>query len=209
VAYKVVCISSQDGTGAEEAAHLVATALGFRLVDEAIVARAAVEAGVDEDLVANIERRRSLAARLVEGFDAGSMATGYIALQGEGYLPPGRSELMRFIQSVIEDTAVAGNVVIVAHAASLAIAARGDALRVLLTASEKTRQRRLAASLQIDEKAAARKVKRSDAGRADYLKRFYDIGAELPTHYDLVINTDRLGADDAARVIIGAVLRSA
>jgi cytidylate kinase len=76
---------------------------------------------------------------------------------------------------------------------------------VLVTASGPTRQRRLAASLRVDEKEAARVMKRSDAGRADYIKRFYGIGAEHPTHYDLVINTDKLTPDDAARVIVDVV----
>jgi cytidylate kinase len=209
VAYRIVCISSQDGAGAADTADLVATALGFRLVDEEIVARAAVEAGVDEDVVADAERRRSLVASVVDGLREGSLATGYVTLQGAGYLPPRRGELTQFIQSVIEDTADAGNVVIVAHAASLAIARRSDVLRVLLTASADTRQRRLADSLGVDDKEAARVIKRSDAGRADYIKRFYGVGAEQPTHYDVVINTDRLEAGDAARLIVDAATSSA
>ena len=47
-------------------------------------------------------------------------------------------------------------------------------------------------------------LKRSDAGRADYIKRFYSIAAELPTHYDLVINTDKLSPEQAARLIVEA-----
>lgn len=44
-----------------------------------------------------------------------------------------------------------------------------------------------------------------DAGRADYLKRFYGVGGELPTHYDLVLNTDRLDAETAAELVLLAV----
>ena len=80
----------------------------------------------------------------------------------------------------------------VAHAASFSLAKRDDVLRVLITASPETRQKRLASALGVDDKAAARAVKRSDAGRADYIKRFHNISAELPIHYDLVINTDKL-----------------
>jgi hypothetical protein len=47
-------------------------------------------------------------------------------------------------------------------------------------------------------------VKDSDAGRRDYLKRFYDVDEELPTHYDLVVNTDVLSAVSAARVVVQA-----
>jgi cytidylate kinase len=51
-------------------------------------------------------------------------------------------------------------------------------------------------------------MKRGDAGRADYIKRFYGIGTEQPTHYDVVINTDKLTPDDAARLIVDAVAGS-
>jgi cytidylate kinase len=47
----------------------------------------------------------------------------------------------------------------------------------------------------------------SDAGRADYFLRFYRIQRELPTHYDLVINTDLLKAEEASSIIIAAAQR--
>jgi cytidylate kinase len=51
---------------------------------------------------------------------------------------------------------------------------------------------------------AAKAVARGDAGHADYLKRFYDIDSELPTHYDIVIDTDRLDPEAAAELIVSA-----
>ena len=202
----MVCISSEDGAGAAESAALVASTLGFRLIDEDIVTRAAVEAGVDEEVVADVERRKSILLRLLEGLGPASMASGgVVAPEITDYGQPATNELRAVIKAVIEDTATDGNVVILSHAASLTLATRGDVLRVFITASEPTRRRRLAASLRVDEQEAARVIKRSDAGRADYIKRFYGIGAEQPTHYDLVINTDKLTPDDAARLIVDAV----
>jgi cytidylate kinase len=185
---------------------MVASSLGFRLIDEDIVTRAAVEAGVDKGVVADIERRKSALVRLVEGLGSAGSGAGYrhpgasVVVDAE----PPSDELRGMIRSAIEDTAATGSAVIVAHAASLALAEREDVLRVLLTAPPRTRERRLAASLGIDEKEAARTVKRSDAARGDYIKRFYGISAELPTHYDLVINTDKLAPEDAARLVVQA-----
>jgi cytidylate kinase len=39
---------------------------------------------------------------------------------------------------------------------------------------------------------------------AAYLKTFYDVEREVPTHYDLVVNTEVLDPDEAADVIAGA-----
>jgi cytidylate kinase len=47
-------------------------------------------------------------------------------------------------------------------------------------------------------------VKDADAARRDYLKRFYGVDEELPTHYDLVVNTDVLSVERAADLIAQA-----
>jgi cytidylate kinase len=195
----VVCISRQDGAATEEVARRVAEALSYRLIDEDIVARTAIEAGVDHEVVADVERRKSALVRLVESMGAAAAGPGYVALAPD---QPLSDDLRGLIRSVIEDIAAEGSAVIVAHAASLALAQRNDALRVLVTASPETRQERVASALGIGAGEAARECKRSDLARADYLKRFYDVGAELPTHYDIVINTDRIGPDEAAAVIV-------
>jgi cytidylate kinase len=54
----------------------------------------------------------------------------------------------------------------------------------------------------VDGREAERVLKDEDAGRAAYLKRFYGVDQELPTHFDLVVNTDVLTAADAANAII-------
>jgi cytidylate kinase len=203
VGHNVVCISRQDGARGHEVAVRVAESLGFRLIDEDIITQAAVEAGVDHEVVADVERRKSALVRLVEGLGSSGMGATYMAPPNiASQDQPASDELRGLIRSVIEETATKGSAVIVAHAASLALAQREDVLRVFVTASPPTRAERVASTLGVDEKQAGRAIKRSDAERADYIKRFYGVDAELPTHYDLVINTDRLAPDDAARLIV-------
>ena len=203
---KVVCISHATGAGGEEVGRLVAERLGFLYVDEEIVARAATKGSVDAADVANEERRKSLAARLLEAMAKGGGETwamgGAIPLHDGVELAS--DEIRALIRETIEQTAVRGNAVIVAHAASYAVGSGPSVLRVLVTASPTTRATRIAGTEESDEAQAARVVKDSDAGRADYLKRFYDIGQELPTHYDLVVNTDALSTEQAAELITQA-----
>ncbi len=205
----VVCISGADGAGAQEVARLVAERLGVPLIDEGIVERAASEAGVEPQAVADVEQRKSFLARILDDLhpDAAA-ATGYAFA---GFVPPtphephlGSDDLRALIRSAIEETAERGNVVIVAHAASHALAGHDEVLRVLVTASPETRGARVAQALELDAEAAAKRVKDGDAGRAQYLKRFYGVDAELPTHYDLVLNTDRLAPDEAAEAVVVA-----
>jgi cytidylate kinase len=207
VAYRVVAISPTDGSAGEQLGPIVARELGFQLVNEQIVAEAAREAGVTADAVADVERRKPVLARLLDGLaevgPAGAAGfTGFAAISEDP--GPTRDALRGLIRSVLWESAERGNAVIVAHAAALALATRTDVLRVLISASPETRAQRIAEAQSIGEAEAERLVARGDANRADYLKRFYGVSAELPMHYDIAINTDRVALEDAAALILSA-----
>ena len=205
MSFRVVCISAVDGARGEEVAPAVAQALGYRLVDEEIVRRAAHEADVDISQVAEVEKRRSMAVRLLDSLGSNtSLATFAMAGYVPGQEAPVESDLRGLIRTTIEELAERGDAVIVAHAASMALGDREDVLKVMLTASRAARQRTLAEQRDLDEKAAAKQVDKGDANRADYLKRFYGITHESPADYDLVLNTDRLGPDGAVRLVVQA-----
>jgi len=70
-----------------------------------------------------------------------------------------------------------------------------------VTASAETRARRLGAARGIAAEAATAAIAAADRNRRDYFRRFHDIAQELPTHYDLVVNTDVLTPEQAAEVI--------
>jgi cytidylate kinase len=165
---RVVCLSGPDGAQMREVARAVAESLGFSLVDESIIMRAAAEAGVEPAVVADVEKRRSFMDRALDAFASSADATSMMFSGGGGFLVPEGpvgDELRGLIQVAIEETAARGNAVIVAHAASHALASQPDVLRVLITASPATRCERIAAEQDLNEKDAARAVGESDAAR--------------------------------------------
>ena len=181
----------------------MAERLGYLYVDEEIIARAAAKGGIRPSEVADEERRRSLAARLLDAIAQGGGGAWTLG----GSPPPltgeelSSADVRALILETIEQTAARGNVVIVAHAASHAIRGGPEVLRVLVTASPATRVARVGDLQGLDQAGAARAVKESDAARGDYLKRFYDLTEELPTQYDIVVNTDVLSVERAAHLI--------
>ena len=145
-------------------------------------------------------------SRLLQEIGRGAATDSYglagpSALGAEGTTP---DAIRSLIQDAIEETAARGDVVIVSHAASHALSGREGVLRVLVTASPGTRARRLAESRGIGSKEAEKVVKDSDAARADYLRRFYGVSTEAPTHYDLLVNTDVLGIERASELVAAA-----
>ena len=184
----VICVSRALGAGGEEVGRLVAERLGFRRVDEEILAVAAEKEHLDPAELTQVEKRRSVLGRLLDDFvSGGTLADSMRAL----------------IRDAIEETAAEGKVVIVAHGASIALAGRPGLLRVLVTGSRAVREMRLAAEERSGEAHAAGAIEESDRNRADYLRSFYGV-EEHPTDYDLVLNTDRLSPATAAELVVEA-----
>jgi cytidylate kinase len=213
MATRVVTISHATGAVGESIGRSVAERLGFRYVDEEIIEIAAHKHGLDTGLVADAERRKNLFARLLDDLATAPMldpsgTAGF--LMDTTTAVPRREELRALIVEAIRETAQQGSVVIVSHAAGIPLAGRDDLLRVLVTASFDTRVERLAESQRSDDKAqAAKLLKESDAGRADYFLRFYKLERELPTQYDLVINTDKITPAEATDIVVATAKRKA
>jgi Cytidylate kinase-like family len=202
VSAPVVCISRSTGAEGEAVGRAVAERLGFRHVDDEVIEQAAEWAELAPAFVADVERRKPFFARMLGSIFEETSVPRLPSGESARSLPAD-ADLRALISSVLGSFADQGSVVIVAHAASFALAQRG-VLRVLVTASTKTRSERVAAAKGIDESQASRQIASDDADRADYLKRFYQVDRELPTHYDLVVNTDALTSEQAADIVVAA-----
>jgi hypothetical protein len=202
---RIICVSHLTGAEGEAVARGVAERLAFRYLDGEIIETAAEWVDLDPSVIGDVERRKSLMTRITESMRGQSLPTrpdasgqsrsGSAALRQM----PTDEDLRVLITDAIREAAQEGDIVIASHAASVVLADRKDALRVLVTASQKTRVGRIAGARNLDARQAEKVLAEEDAARADYLKRFHGIELELPIHYDLVVNTDdltpELGAD--------------
>jgi hypothetical protein len=210
MASRVVCISRMTAAGGEPIGHLGADRLGFRYIDDEVIALAAERAGLEPAVLEAEEHHKGLLARLMDALIAPpTESAGYLgsgrSYYGDDVAPPTAAHaggLRRFIQSAIVEIAHHGRVVIVGHAASMALARETDTLRVLVVASTQTRINRLwVLNKLVSEEEYAKAIAESDRERQQYLARFYDVDHESPTLYDLVINTDRLTVDQAVTAV--------
>lgn len=203
--YNVITIATATGAEAEETGRLLAEQLGFRSVNEQIIEWAAEQAGVSREAVDEVEHSQPLVTRIVE------MLGSYPSYEMVPWLPdavPYADPSLVYrgpIRAVIEQVAAEGEVVIVAHGAGMLLAGKPRVLRVFVTASPAVRARRVAAERGCSAREAEQIVQCTDRERAAYLRRLYGVRRELPTHYDLVVNSDALGPEQAAGVIAQAV----
>ena len=206
---RVVTLSHATGAGGETIGRTVAKGLGFRYIDEEVINIAAQREGIDAAVVADEERRKSFLERLMAGIAIPVIGEASASMMVPEAIVASGESLRTLIVEAIHEVAEQGQAVIVSHAASIPLADRPDVLRVFVTASATTRAQRAARDGGVAVASAAEFIKENDAGRADYFQRFYEIERELPTHYDLVINTDKLSADEVAEIIVAAVRRHA
>src|SRR5262249_22197456 len=147
---RVICISRAVAAGGETVGKLVSTNLGFQYVDEEILAVAAENAHAHPRLVAEAEHRQSLLSRILDAIAEppavpASPSSYFTPAPGTGTddardtgAPLGKlnRDAKELIREAIVEVASRGRVVIVAHAASFALAHVPGVLRVLVTASE-------------------------------------------------------------------------
>jgi Cytidylate kinase-like family len=202
ISRRIICVSHLTGAEGEAIARSVSERLGFRYLDEEIIEKAAEWVDLHPSVIGDVERRKSLMARIGETMTGQSSPR---LPQGGGHpvrQMPSAEDLRALIRDVIRETAQEGGIVIASHAASMVLADRPDVFRVLVTASPETRADRIASSRELDRRRAEKVVEQEDSARADYMKRFHGVELELPTHYDLVVNTDKLAAERGADVIV-------
>ena len=212
MAATVVCISQTDGSVGDLVGVAVASELGFRYVDQEIVVRAAEKAQVDRATILDAERRKSFVRRLLDALSNSTLLLNdpLTGMHGSAFVEipgslGGELHFRDVIRSVIGDLAEEGRIVIVSHAASMALAGAPHVLRVLVTASQAVRTERVShAGKWLDSAAAHAALRDADRNRQDYFRRFYDVEQEEPTHYDLVLSTDILSEKQAAAIICAA-----
>jgi len=205
VPFQVVTIARTLGAGGEDVGRAVAADLGFAYADDEIISAAAERAGVSTATIEKAEQRPGLIARILDSM--GSVPIDPSIYYGQALAlpatdaPAGYDELIR---DVIVGTANRGKVVIVAHGSGICLAGAPGVLRVFVTATPEARAARVATATGTDAERTGKAVADSDNQRADFLRRFYNVKQELPTHYDLVLNTDVLSVADAAKLVAAA-----
>lgn len=106
-----------------------------------------------------------------------------------------------FVETIILEMAARDNLVISGRGSSLVLRRVRHALKVRVTAPELLRARRVEAQQGLTAEAAEHLVRQSDRERAARLKFLYHVDWEDPLLYDLTLNTERVDAEEACRLL--------
>ena len=191
----VITISRLAGSGGRSLAANLRDRLGMTLQDHSIVESIARTRRLNPELVALLDEQDIRQSDLwVRG-----------VLENRLFL---KEQYFNALTETIEEMAMPGNVVFLGRGAGHDLGHRAS-LRVRLVASMCTRQERVQEQLKTSRAEARALLDETDKRREAYIRKLFGVDPHEPSHYDLVVNTDRLSAADVLEVVVLATLSHA
>jgi len=199
----VITVSRLYGSGGSEVAARVADALGWALLDNAVVDAVAARLGVAPSEVASREERSpSLVERIVDTMALGSQ--DWLSPLSASKRPPTEEELVDVTRHIVEEALARGPAVVVGRGAQSMLAARADALHVFCYAPRAALIARSMARDSLDENGATRKVDDTNAHREQWVRKHFNRAWREHSSYHIAVNTAWLGIPGAADIIISS-----
>jgi len=207
MAAPVITVTRQYASGGSDVAHRVAVALGWTVIDNEFVDQVAERAGLPAAEVAQREERApGLLERLARTLAAASPEL-FLATAAAPRVEQDEATIVRVTERVIAEAAAHGRIVLVGRGAQAVLAQRPDALHVYVVASQAWRIRHAVERLGVDPANARQVVDETDRQRDQYVKTYYTRQRHDFVNYDVVVNTERLGLDGAAAVVVAEARR--
>ncbi len=207
----VITISREAGSGGDEIALKVSELLGYAYFDKTLMANVAKSLGISdesiEDFSEDTYKVKSLVDRILlrkkpvtVSFNLKDNAQISKTLDEE--------ECLSVIQTVINSLASRGRTVILGRGGQAILKNKVGVLHVRIIAPVDVRVKRIMKSEGLSREDALKLVEENDKAAAEYLKRFYNINWRDQLNYDMVLNTEKMDASTASKVIASAVSQS-
>lgn len=208
----VITIARQFGAGGETVGQMLARRLKVDLLDPHLIAEVAKRLELPHEAVAaEDERPGTFLGRLLHALGSASTEPS-IPPEVAGWTPPyadpafdPRRAVLEITQQVIKEAAREGNVVIVGRGGAYILQDFPGALHVYLRAAVAMRTKTVMERFKLTEDEARRKIKQTDENRTAYIRQVYGHDWNLPGHYDIVLDTGRLGYDATVDAIVAAL----
>jgi hypothetical protein len=164
-----------------------------------------------EEVEAEDEQPNSLLSRLLLALGAANTEP-IIPPEASAWTPPNadpvfdtRRAVLQLTQHVIKEAARGNNVVIVGRGGAYILRDHPGALHVFLRADPSIRVKVIMDREKKTEDEARRRLQKADENWTAYIKQVYGHDRTLASHYDLVLDTGRLGYDATIAAILAAL----
>jgi cytidylate kinase len=201
-AHHAVTISRQSGSGGHAVAERLVAYLQARAPEGACP-----WTFFDRDLVEKVIADHNLPKRLAQFMPEDRISEIADTMDELFGLHPPSWTLVRQTSDTILHLAEMGNVIIIGRGANVITAKSEGVFHVRLVGSLERRVKHMQELTDLGPKAARDFLQQEDRGRRRYLKKYFDKDIDDPLLYHLIINTDLISYEEAARMIGDEVLR--
>lgn len=199
----VITISRQFGSGGHEVGEKLARQLDVPFYDKALIAMAAKQSGLSEEVFASADEKAS--SSLLYSMVMGSYSFG-ARVPGINEMPI--NDKLFLIQSdIIKKAAEEGPCVIIGRCADYILREHGNCMNVFIHASKEERVRRSVAKKDCEERKASDFVTKKDKQRANYYNFYSNKRWDDLQNYDITIDTSRFTVDEAVELLMDAAKR--
>ena len=183
----VITLSREYGSGGRYIGKLIAQKLGIKLYDKEFIIKVAEETGLSEQYIKENEQKRNVLDVLNNGY--------YSDMNNSDELFVKESEL-------IKEVSAKEPCVIVGRCADQILKDNKNVLKVFIYSNMEDKINRAVKYYGMDKKKAEKEISRIDKLRGNHYK--YYTGKEWKdfSNYDICINSDKLGVETAADLII-------
>jgi cytidylate kinase len=196
----VLTVSRLYGSGGSEVAAIVAKELGWSLLDNAVVDAVAARMGLSvAEVMDREERVPSLVERITSAMAMGSQE--WMSPIAEAKRPTDE-QLIEVTRRIIEEAISRGPLVVVGRGTQEMLAERGDTLHVFCYAARKALIARTMKREGVNADEAARLVDNVNRERDQWVRLHWERDRRAHENYDLSVNTERLGIQGAADLIV-------
>jgi cytidylate kinase len=206
----VITIGREFGAGGETVGHMLAERLHLEYLDGKIVDEVARRLKVGVEVVETYdEQTGGLLDRLLRQLATVDFSTpqdiaAWTPPHGELAWDP-RKSVLAVTQEIIRRQAATGDGVIVGRGGAYVLLDQPEVMRVFLRAPFEFRVKAIMDSRKLGEAEARKYLKERDANAGAYIRQVYGHDWQHPSHYDLVIDTARIGHMRAVDVILAAM----
>ena len=209
----VITIGRQFGAGGATVGRMLADRLKADFLDSRIIDEVARRLQLPkEEVEAEDEQPGSLLARLLVALGSASTEP-LIPAETTAWTPPNadptfdtRKAVLQITQHVIQEAARSGNVVIVGRGGAYLLRDLPGALHVFLRAPDTVRVKAVKDRLHVtSDEEAKRRLKQTEENWTAYIRQVYGHDRTHPAHYDMVLDTGRLGYEATVEAILAAL----
>ncbi len=189
----IITIGRQFGSGGKCVAEVLGRKLGIPVYDHELIMKAAQESGFSAEFFEQSDEKRRF-------FSLSSIFATAYSSETENYMSD--KGLFRIQCETIRNIAGQGPAVIVGRCSDYVLRDMENKLDVFLTSPLEKRAARVAERQGIDYAKAMETVEREDRNREEYYN-YYTFGNwGVASNYDLCIDSDKLGDEGTADMII-------